>query len=406
MLISSLQLAAQFHLAVPDPCLIFFLTLGYLSFVSAYLLQKSNFYYLFYISISLATLSKGPVAVLFSGLTVLIFLVAQKNFNVRTLLQIKVPQGILIFLVLVLPWYVLVGIATEGEWLEQFFFKHNINRFTSTMEGHGGFPLASFAIVLGALIPFSFFFPQVFRKIWQEQKTNPFIQFCLIATGVVAIFFAFSRTILPNYPEPAVPFFALLLAFYLNTVYERPEIIKQQRLYVNAAVYVLVSLAIPVAVWIGLGYEEPLEDLRYSAVYFSVLPLGAFLGLYFMVKKEIASVVYTYAISSALLLLIFFYGIYPKIDARNPVSQSLSLMHSDKPILYYRDFNPAFVFALRHPIAAIGTPQEALAYSDSGAAFYLITQKRFLPELDSLGATVVFEGKDLFERRTTVILEK
>jgi hypothetical protein len=182
--------------------------------------------------------------------------------------------------------------------------------------------------------------------------------------------------------------------------------IKQQRLYINAVVYVVVSLAIPVAVWIGLGYEESLQDLKYSAVYFSVLPLGAFLGLYFMMKKEIANVVYTYAISSALLLLIFFYGIYPKIDARNPVSQSLSLVQSGKPVLYYRDFNPAFVFALQHPIAAIGTSQEALAYSDSGAAFYLITQKRFLSELDSLGARVVFEGKDLFESRTTVILEK
>ncbi|MDH4297505.1 MAG: glycosyltransferase family 39 protein [Cyclobacteriaceae bacterium] len=407
ILISSLQLAVQFHLAVPDPCLIFFLTLGYLSFIYAYLLQKSRFYYLFYVAISLATLSKGPVAILFTGLTVLIFLVAQQNFKVKTLLQIKVPQGILIFLVLVLPWYILVGIATEGEWIEQFFFKHNINRFTSTMEGHGGFPLASFVIVIGALVPFSFFFPQAIRNIWHEQKTNPFIQFCLIATGVVVIFFAFSRTILPNYPEPALPFFALLLGFYLSTIYARPEIIKKQRLHVNAIVYVIVSMAIPFAVWIGLGYEEPLRDLRYSAGYFSILSLGAFLGLYFMIRKEIAYVVYAYTTSSVLLLLIFFYVIYPRIDQQNPVLQSLPLMvHPEKPVLYYRDFNPAFVFALRHPINAIGTAREAEAYSGSAAGFYLITQKRFLSELESLDARVIFEGKDLFESRTTLILEK
>jgi len=406
ILIASIQLAVQFHLAVPDPCLIFFLTFGYLSFIYAFLSHSRGYYYLFYISLALATLSKGPVAIVFAGLTILIFLIVQRRFSIKTLLEIRLMQGILIFIILVLPWYIMVGVATHGEWLEQFFFKHNIGRFTTTMEGHRGFPLASVVIAIGALIPFSFFFPQAIRKTWRVRKTNPFLQFCLIAFGVIVIFFTFSRTILPNYLEPALPFFAILLGFYFDGCITSAATVRADKLYINAIVYVFVALAVPAAVWIGLSFEESLADLRYLALYFSVLPLGAIVGLYYIVKERVAYAFYTYAGSSVLLLLLFFYVIFPRVDNRNPVSGSISLvLRQEKPVLYYRDFNPAFVFALRHTIAPFENPERA-GPAGLQKGYFLLTQKRFLRDLDSLGATVVFERKDLFEGQTTVILEK
>src|SRR5690348_5903784 len=54
ILISSLQLAIQFHLAVPDPYFIFFLTLGWLSFAYALIEGKRRFFYLFYACVALA----------------------------------------------------------------------------------------------------------------------------------------------------------------------------------------------------------------------------------------------------------------------------------------------------------------------------------------------------------------
>ena len=406
ILISSLQLAVQFHLAVPDPCLIFFLTLGYLSFIYAFQFRNAVYYYLFYFSIGLATLSKGPVAIVFAGLTVLIFLMAQKKFTAKTLLEIRLVQGVFIFLVIVLPWYVMVGIATQGEWIEEFFFRHNVGRFTSTMEGHRGFPLASFVIAVGALVPFSFFLPQTMRSVWHEQRSKPFLQFCLIAAGVILVFFAFSRTILPNYPEPALPFLAMLLGFYFSSLVAEGENMNRKTLSINSGAYLLVALVIPVAAWVGLSYEDSLRDLRYAAWYFSVLPLGALLGLYFIVKGKVLNAVYVYASSSVIMLLLFFYLIFPQVDRRNPVTSSVALIHKhEKPVLYYRGFNPAYVFALQRTIRSIGDAEAASAYSDSTAGYYLITQKRFLPDLHDLGAHVVFEGRDLFESQTTVVME-
>ncbi|MDZ7777897.1 MAG: hypothetical protein U5L09_20920 [Bacteroidales bacterium] len=55
------------------------------------------------------------------------------------------------------PWYVLVGIETDMEWLKGFFLEHNINRFADAKEGHGGMFLTIPLFVLLGMLPFSVF---------------------------------------------------------------------------------------------------------------------------------------------------------------------------------------------------------------------------------------------------------
>ncbi len=407
ILIASLQLAIQFHLAVPDPYLIFFLTFGWLSFIYGFSFRKHLFYYLFYIAVGLGTLAKGPVAIIFSGLLVLIFLIAQRKLSIKTLFETKVVQGFFILLAIVLPWYFAVSQATDGEWIAQFFLKHNVNRFTSSMEGHGGFPLASLVIAIGALIPFSFFFPQAFRLTWKEQKSNPFLQFSGIAMSIVIVFFALSRTILPNYPEPSLPFFAILLGYFFSRIAERRDEIRKQKLYVNAIAYLIVAIALPIVVWIGLGKEDSLQALQGVAVYFLLLSLGALIALYFILKQEIVKAFYSYVTSMVIFLMCFFYIIFPKVDKQNPVLQSTALVEGkNKPLLYYKNFNPSYVFALQQPIKAYGAIDEIVNDPELKDGFYLITQKRYLPELELLGGQVLFQGKDLFEKQVTVVIER
>ena len=407
ILVSSLQLGIQFHLAVPDPYLIFFLTLGWLSFIYAYVEKKRGYYYIFYVSIALATLAKGPVAIVFSGLLVLLFLIAQRNFKWKTLMQLRVVPGILLFLAIVLPWYIAVGVETQGEWLEQFFFKHNVSRFTSSMEGHGGFPLASVVIVIGALMPFSFFFPQAIRMIWKDQKKDAFLQFCLIAMAIVIVFFAFSRTILPSYPEPAVPFFAILLGYFFYIVQKR-EKVKRLRLRVNALVYFVIALAIPFAVWIALRAENNLQDLSSLAVYFVLLPLGAGAALLYIWKKDLDTALYIYTLTGVTFLMIFFYAAFPEVDQRNPVSQSVDYIdhHKPIPVVSYRDFNPAYVFHFKAPVKEMETADQLKAYQQIQPRYYIITQKRYISELPTNDYRIIYEGKDLFERPITVVLER
>ena len=397
----SIQLTLQFHLAVPDPYLIFFLTAALFSFYKGYRDDKPLFFYLFYAGIALATLAKGPVAVVFSGLIILVFLLFRRDFTWRRLMRIRLFHGILIFCLIVLPWYILVGIATDGEWLQKFFLDHNVGRFTSTMEGHGGFPLASFVIVLGALLPFSFFAPQAIRAAWKQRAGNPFLLFCLIACLVIVLFFAFSRTILPNYPEPSLPFLSVILgAFFSQQIRSTTPV----ALGWNAFVYLLISLAIPLVAWFALKQDDTLAPITYMAGYCAILSLGGVAGFVFIVKKQRTRALYSYVVASSIFLLFFFYTILPRLDGYNPVMQSLAHMDKKNKIVCYKNLNPAFVFALRRPVPVFQSVEEIESFSDHENKFYLITQSRYLDEIDVLRSAVVYEGKDLFENTTTVVV--
>jgi len=70
LLISSLQMAYQFRMAVPDPYLLFFLTSGFFSFYVGYIENRSGFLYAFYASIGMGFVAKGPIAFALPGLIV------------------------------------------------------------------------------------------------------------------------------------------------------------------------------------------------------------------------------------------------------------------------------------------------------------------------------------------------
>jgi hypothetical protein len=395
MLVSSIQLAIQFHLAVPDPYLIFLLTTGLLSFHYAFIYEKPRMFYLFYVCISLATLTKGPVAVVFAGAIVGIFLFIRSAFTLKIFSYIKIVQGFFIFCLLVLPWYVAVGIATDGVWLDQFLFKHNIGRFSSSMEGHGGFPLASFVIIIVALMPFSFFLPQMFKTFWDERNENPFLMYCLIAVMVVGIFFAFSRTILPTYPEPALPFFAIILGHCFHKVSKE----NQKRFLVPGLIYAIIAVALPFVIWFVLLADKSISHLSGLAIYFVVFPIGALVALFFLWRSKLMNAFYSYAATHLAFLVIFFFFIFPKVDQQNPVYKSIDLVkNSTSPVYYYHDVNPAYIMALGKIIPPLDV--------NDRSSMLVISQKKYLKALESLGFKKVFECQDLFEKPVTIVVAR
>jgi hypothetical protein len=96
--------------------------------------------------------------------------------------------------------------------------------------------------------------------------------------------------------------------------------------------------------------------------------------------------------------------IFPQVDQRNPVAQSLRKLEEVEIIIGYRDFNPAYVFALQKPVKKFESIHDVLKFTETHPDFAIITQKKHHSELDTLATIVEFEGKDLFERPTTMVL--
>ncbi|WP_457640166.1 phospholipid carrier-dependent glycosyltransferase [Persephonella sp.] len=398
VLISSLHMSVQFHMAVPDPYLIFWVNASLFSFYVGFVEKRKLFIYLFYIFMGLGVLTKGPVAVVLPSGIILVYLILTKRLTLKNILFLRPVQGLLLTLAVSLPWYIAVYLKTDGRWVYEFIFKHNIHRFSQPMEGHGGIFLLTLAFVFIGLLPFSVFILQALKKVWKER--NDVLLFLMVFAGLYVLFFSISKTKLPNYTVPAYPPIAVLIGYYLARLG-----LKDRKSFVASTVfYIIVATAVVLGLFIGIKNESPISDLAYLSLWFLILVIGGILALFFVVKNNLKMSVLSLSAFSVFMGFVFFYIAFPPVDRRNPVVQMLPLIEKDKPVRYYKSFNPAFVFYLRKEIKPLNKGQLQQYFSQDERVF-LLTRKRNLKDLENIkNAFVLKVVKDLFENRSSALV--
>ncbi|MDJ0715065.1 MAG: glycosyltransferase family 39 protein [Prochloraceae cyanobacterium] len=180
----------------------------------------SNSWYLaFYILLGLAVLTKGPVGIVLPGLIICLFLLYVGKFR-QVLAEMGVFWGGLIFLLMTVPWYVLVILENGSAYINSFFGYHNFERFTSVVNDHWAPWYFYFLIVLGLFAPWSIYLPLAIarQRVWQrnfwvaQPRYAQLSLFALFWFAVIFIFFSISVTKLPSYVLPLMPAGAILVA--------------------------------------------------------------------------------------------------------------------------------------------------------------------------------------------------
>lgn len=140
---------------------------------------------------------------------------APRHF-LATLWSMRPLTGTAIALVVAAPWYIGVGLATDGEWLRGFFLEHNLGRATRTMENHSGpFGLYYLAAVMIGFFPWSVWLVSALldaRRRGREEGAMPhgiILGICWIAVPI--LLFSCASTKLPSYVTPGYPGLALLV---------------------------------------------------------------------------------------------------------------------------------------------------------------------------------------------------
>jgi 4-amino-4-deoxy-L-arabinose transferase-like glycosyltransferase len=228
--------------AVADMWLVLFFTLAHWS---AWELLNANSYrpkwwWIFYLSLALGFLAKGPV-----GWIPLLSVVLAKWFYKETDFNalFRFFVGIPLTLAIVGAWGVPALMRTNGEFFRVGIVHHVIGRSLAPMEGHGASSLAMYF----ALLPFYFltflvsFFPWSTRllALWNDLRTNRDATDKFLLSGTLLIFAIFTlvKTKLPHYTLPAFPLIALLLA-------RRFEAVRLSRSAVvwSAGIYLVIAL--------------------------------------------------------------------------------------------------------------------------------------------------------------------
>jgi 4-amino-4-deoxy-L-arabinose transferase-like glycosyltransferase len=393
LFISSLHVQLQFKLSVPDPFLIFFLALSIFS-VESYIKSNSKSkkdLRLAFIFIALATLSKGPIAlVLFTGTLIVYFLFVPHRYRISWTKMFD-PLAIAIFLALTIPWYGSVTWVTEGVWIEEFIFHHNLNRFSEPMEGHGGPFYLTFLMVFIGFLPGSLFLFRVFKLKYKKIVRNPLLCLSCIFSLVTLVFFSMSSTKLPNYAAPVFPFLAVIFAYTLDA--------QETHSRIRFVAFGLTSL-IPIAsVGLVFGMLPAVPELDGLEKYAQFMIIPFFLALcsiMFLLFKKFYTSLFTLCVAFLVLnfLLIHFY--LPGINNHNPIRLSEDIW-TGKKLHFWGEFNPAFPFSSQQVI-----PEWE---GQNGLQVLIITTDRAIenkPFPDPY--QVLFRSKDLFEKTNTMII--
>jgi 4-amino-4-deoxy-L-arabinose transferase-like glycosyltransferase len=248
---TSLQVLVHAKLAVADMAMVCFVTAGFwsgweLSRPPEQNNQKQNrlWWWIFYLSLAIGFLAKGPVAWL--PLLAPIQAAWKRDGSWR---QFKPVTGILIMFAVIAIWAIPALLQTNGDFLRIGIGKHIIQRSVAPMEGHGlhgalGYlvmlPLY-FLTVFASFFPWSFFLPRLISSKFRADARGEIDNYLLLGIAATFILFTLVSTKLPHYTLPCFPLLSLWLA--LNWENLVPSKKNFQRMAIGVAVLaIIVSL--------------------------------------------------------------------------------------------------------------------------------------------------------------------
>lgn len=170
----------------------------------------------FWTLIALATLTKGPVgAALLASAGLVSWRLGGPTDCWR---RLHWRWGLAWCLALVAPWLVAIGLASQGEFFRFAIGEQIVNRVTSGMEKHDGFPGYYLVTMLGLFHPWSALAPAAALGAWTRRREHPAFGFLLgWALGPLLVLECV-RTKLVHYYLPAIPACALLASWLIGVV--------------------------------------------------------------------------------------------------------------------------------------------------------------------------------------------
>jgi 4-amino-4-deoxy-L-arabinose transferase-like glycosyltransferase len=389
----------EFRLSVPDPYLIFFLTLGLFSAYTWIQEKKSLQLYIASASFGLAIMAKGPVALVLPGLCLLIWILWQKRWDV--LFSKRLLPALFLMVAIALPWYISVHIATDGAWTKGFFLDHNLNRFFSPKEGHGGFFFLPVVFLLIGLFPFMSFIGEVFKNRKQVLQ-YPLAQFSTLVVIIFLIFFCISQTKLPNYLMPCYPFAAVVLGYFISLLLTRKGHSKKYPFYI----LFVFSLLVPIVGYLATGQESQIHQIRWIILTLFIVPVIFSIPLFSPKKWAWPKIIFVIFIAYSVFNILGLHFVYPMLYNQNPVAKTIHLVETEPYLIAYKKYNPGYNFYTKEFIKEYQTIDSLKYALQQHPGALIISRDKYLDSLKMLNVNVIAKHHDLFESSTTIILQQ
>lgn len=302
---------------------------------------------------------------------------------IRTLWQLRPITALVLCGIVACPWYILVGLHTDGEFLRKFFWEQNVLRTMQPMQGHSGPFWYYIPAILVGFFPWSVFLgPALISLVQGIRRENPHRAghlFLACWIGVFLLAWSIPRTKLPHYVLTVYPGLGLMTGWFLEQWMTRPECLGR--------VWMRVAIGSLAAVGVGLAIGFPILARIFT-------PGEELLGLLGLVLVVGAWAFWTWAqegrrrqagIGFAGMAVAFLVGIFGigavRIDrfqeAQPFIAQLNHLADDEFQLAGYQFIRESFVFYADRPIPYLEKPEQVDQFlRNSPRPFLLSTHKQ------------------------------
>jgi 4-amino-4-deoxy-L-arabinose transferase-like glycosyltransferase len=209
VLVTAVQFNVFARIVIVDMLLAFFITAAlisyYLASVAGTRSVKRRYYFIMYAAAAGATLVKGPIGFIFPGMIVTAHIAVRRKWS--TLKEMDLGWGVLIFLLIVTPWYAAAEFRRPG-YLTYFLGQEHFARFLTPHFNRGKPWYYFFGVVAVGFFPWTMLLPRIAARLWRNRDDSAL--FALLWAAVPFVFFSFSSSKMSEYLLPIYPGLAAL----------------------------------------------------------------------------------------------------------------------------------------------------------------------------------------------------
>ena len=350
---------------------------------------------LFFIFAGLAVLTKGPLGMLITFLTVFFFLLVRKEL--KFMLSPVFFWGFLLFLAISLPWYILMEMKYGAAFNKEFFYNDHYRRLIEAEHSSNDrwyfYPFS----IIGCMFPWCLY---VLLALFYSLKNlkrnpNPFYLFLFLWMAVVFLIFQPAHSKLVSYILPLFPALAMICGDYLSNAALNE--FRNKQLFIANIITLLIILVFPIGLIVASRvFSTYLSSSIPVYIFFSLFMILAVWFAYLVFKDKISKIVYP-LIFIVPMALFFSFSIHedvePYVSSKNVCAYLTQNYAIKGPIVsskffargirYYTNSEililsiPAGNFFSPHPIVFLDSPDKVRAQLDKYPDTFFILNKYY-----------------------------
>lgn len=337
---------------------------------------------------------------------------------------LRLPVLIAAATAVALPWYVAVGWATEGAWLQGFLGGHNLGRFAKPMEGHSGPIVFYVPVILAGTFPWSAFAGLIAWRVvsrWRRHSAGetaagagadslpvPAVVLACSWIGVWVSVFSMAGTKLPNYVLPVYPAIALLIGDWLDTWLSDDS--RGLRWWRVVGCQVLAGIGGLIVVGLGAAALQ-LFPAHWMVAAIGAVPLVGGLVSWWLLQTRgspaAASSLIVSALAFVLALVTGVAGQVAPLQDGVRVARLVQELQQDRgsEVATFEFFAPNLVFYLGQPVPQLQTSVEAIDFLKEPGRIVITRRTSAAQLLEQLnGAATILGETPRFLKSGDVVL--